>query len=151
MLTLLLAISALAVTGAWAGAGPAAAAPADVAADIPNSTTPVLVRQAAAPADSLSLFSRPVVAVVGRGYYGSVEISRRSGESYGRVINLGRLGPIAPGVLTSTILGDPAAVQTTTGIEVFVRGTDNRRRGLVEHPRGLRIRGTLAVLACQHR
>ena len=91
----------------------------------------------------VSVVSRPVVAVVGRGYYGSVEISRRSGESYGRVINLGRLGPIAPGVLTSTILGDPAAVQTTTGIEVFVRGTDNRRRGLVEHPRGLRIRGNL--------
>ena len=31
----------------------------------------------------------------------------------------------------------------TTGIEVFVRGTDDRRRGLVEHPWGLRIRGNL--------
>ena len=124
-LTLLLAVSALAVTGALAGAGPAAAAPADVAADIPNLTTPVLVRQAG----TIGLddaFGR-VVAVVARGYYGSVEVGRRSGDNYGPFVNLGRLRLIDPGVPTSlTILGDPAAVQTTAGIEVFVRGADNR-------------------------
>jgi hypothetical protein len=120
-LTLLLAI--VAVTGALADASPAAAAlPADVAADIPNFATPVLVRQG----DNVRVeFSRPVVAVVGRGYYGSVEVIRRSGDNYAPSVNLGRLR--LPGVSTSlTILGDPGAVQTTAGIEVFVRGADNR-------------------------
>lgn len=124
-LTLLLAVSALAVTGA----SPAAAAsPADVADDIPNFTTPGLVAQGGAFAGT---FSSRVVAVAARGYYGgSVEVSRRTGtDNYGPFVNLGRLRPIGspePTAFTNTILGDPAAVQTTAGIEVFVRGTDNR-------------------------
>ena len=123
-LTLLLAVSALAVTGASVGASPAAAAfPGDVADDIPNLTTPVLVGEGGAFAGT---FGSRVVAVAARGYYGSVEVSRRSGvDNYGSFVNLGRLR--LPGVSTSlTILGDPGAVETTAGIEVFVRGADNR-------------------------
>jgi hypothetical protein len=106
-----LAAFATALTIAGAGAGPAAAAPADVADDIPNLVTPVLVETA-------STTSFPEVeAVVARGADDSVVISRRNpaDNSYRPLFSVG-----------GTILGDPAAVATNAGIEVFVRGTDNR-------------------------
>ena len=107
----LAAFAAALMTG-LAGAGPAAAAvPADVADDIPNLVTPVLVERAGT--DS----SPEVEAVVARGADDSVVISRRNpaDDSYRPLFSVG-----------GRILGDPAAVATNAGIEVFARGTDNR-------------------------
>jgi hypothetical protein len=106
-----LAAFATALTTALAGAGPAAAAPADVADDIPNLVTPVLVETAG------TTGFPEVEAVVARGADDSVVISRRNpaDDSYRPLFSVG-----------GRILGDPAAVATNAGVEVFARGTDNR-------------------------
>jgi hypothetical protein len=99
---------------ALAGAGPAAAAiPADVADDIPNLSTPVLVERAS----TGTLPEGVVEAVVARGADDSVVISWRNpaDDTYRPLFSVG-----------GRILGDPAAVATNAGIEVFARGTDNR-------------------------
>jgi hypothetical protein len=70
-----LAAFAAALTIGVAGAGTAAAAaPADVADDIPNLVTPVLVQKAS----PLSTSEDPVEAVVARGADDSLVISRRN-------------------------------------------------------------------------
>jgi hypothetical protein len=95
--------------------------PVHVADDLPNLSTPTLVY---GPDQSVSVFGGtgsvdgPVVAVMTRGPDTSVMFSRRSatGDTFTPLASLG-----------GSIVGDPAALQTTGGnIEYFARGNNDK-------------------------
>lgn len=107
-------LGAASIIGAvFAVPGAASAAPADVAPDIPNLTTPVFARLAG-PAITDDGTDQ-AVAVLARGADNSLLFSRRSNSAFAPLRSLG-----------GQIIGDPGAIATTSGVEAFVRGTDDQ-------------------------
>ncbi|MFC4055696.1 hypothetical protein ACFOY4_38930 [Actinomadura syzygii] len=104
------AVGSAVVAGLLGLASPASAAtqpPEPYAADLPNLSTPRVAFDLTA--------NQPARGVAARGTDGALLYSARSGSGFAPFQSLG-----------GVIVGDPSAVVTANGTDLFVRGTDNR-------------------------